>query len=68
MTKRIIKETESAVPVNAMGPSSSSSGPINTYDPMLQNPVDSNKNPVDSNKKKLRSMFTRNPLKEIKAK
>ena len=62
MTKRIIKETESAVPVNAMGPSSSSSGPINTYDPMLQNPV------VDSNKKKLRSMFTRNPLKDIKAK
>lgn len=63
MTKRIIKETESAVPVNAMGPSSSSSGPINTYDPMLQNP-----DPRDSNKKKLRSMFTRNPLKEIKAK
>ena len=66
MTKRIIKETESAVPVNAMGPSSSSSGPINTYDPMLQKPV--LQNPVDSNKKKLRSMFTRNPLKEIKAK
>jgi hypothetical protein len=61
MTKRIIKETESAVPVNAMGPSSSSSGPINTYDPMLQNPG-------DSKKKKLRSMFTRNPLKDIKAK
>jgi hypothetical protein len=28
--------TESAVPANAMGPSSSTSGPIQTIDPILQ--------------------------------
>jgi len=62
MTKRIIKETESATPVNAMGSSGSSSGPINTYDPMLQNAGEQPK------KKKLRTMFTRKTLQDIKAK
>jgi hypothetical protein len=55
-----INETESAVPVNAMGVSSSgnSSSPIATFDPMLQNPS-------ASKKKKLRTMFTRTPLRKL---
>lgn len=49
--KRIIKETESSVPVNAMGGSSSvqGSGGIDTYDPLLK-------------KKKLRTIIKRKPL------
>jgi len=55
-----INETESAGPVNAMGASSSgnASSPIATFDPMLQNHS-------VSGKKKLRTMFTRTPLKNI---
>jgi hypothetical protein len=33
--KQEIKETESGVATNAMGSSSSSSGPIQTFDPLL---------------------------------
>lgn len=52
MTKIKLNETESIVPANAMGASGSSSGPINTFDPVLQ-PPDVNKKP----KKKLRSII-----------
>jgi len=34
--RKMVNETDSVVPVNAMGASSSSSGPIQTYDPLLQ--------------------------------
>jgi hypothetical protein len=33
--REIIAETESGVPTNSMGASSSSSGPIQTFDPLL---------------------------------
>lgn len=34
--RKMVNETDSAVPVNAMGASSSTQGPIQTYDPLLQ--------------------------------
>jgi hypothetical protein len=49
--KKVVNETESAVPINAMGASSSTSGPVQTYDPLL-----------DLSKKRLKkfsSMFKR---------
>jgi hypothetical protein len=36
---RIINETESAIPTNSMGASSTSSGPIQTYDPLLKSMI-----------------------------
>lgn len=49
--KRVVNETESLTPVNAMGASSTTQGPIQTYDPLL-------------GKKKMKkfSMFTRKPV------
>ena len=54
-----IYETESAVPVNAMGGSSSTAGtgPIDTYDPLLKTGND--------NRKKLRTILKRTPPKAI---
>jgi len=53
-------ETESVVPVNAMGASSSSSGPIQTYDPLLK---------IKKNKlKKFSSMFKRKQLESTNGK
>lgn len=36
MKDKDLNETDSAVPVNAMGASSSTSGPIQTFDPLLR--------------------------------
>jgi hypothetical protein len=51
--RRVVNETESGTPVNAMGASSTSQGPIQTYDPLLQ-----------AGKQKLKkfSMFKRKPV------
>jgi len=53
-----INETESGVPANAMGGSSSTAGTggVDTYDPLLQAPK----------KKKLRSIVTRKTLEDIR--
>ena len=55
MNKEHLKETESGMATNTMGSSSSvgGSGPIDTYDPLLQN--FSKKDP-DKIKKKLRNI------------
>jgi hypothetical protein len=52
-----LNETESGVPANAMGGSSSTAGTggIDTYDPLLQKP-----------KKKLRTIITRKTLSDIR--
>lgn len=50
--KRVVNETDSATPVNAMGASSTSQGPIQTYDPLL---------PMGKKLKKF-SMFKRKPV------
>jgi hypothetical protein len=34
--KKIVNETESITPVNSMGSSSTTQGPIQTFDPLLQ--------------------------------
>lgn len=39
MSRRFIPETESAVPTNSMGASSTSSGPVQTYDPLMSSPL-----------------------------
>jgi hypothetical protein len=51
--KRMVNETDSTTPVNAMGASSSSQGPIQTYDPLLQ---------IGKRKLKKFSMFKRKPV------
>ena len=51
--KRMVNETDSSTPVNAMGASSSSQGPIQTYDPLLQ---------IGKRKLKKFSMFKRKPV------
>jgi hypothetical protein len=51
--KRVVNETESSTPVNAMGSSSTSQGPIQTYDPLLQ---------IGKKKLKKFSMFKRKPV------
>jgi hypothetical protein len=52
-----LNETESGVPANAMGGSSSTAGTggIDTYDPLLQ-----------KSKKKLRTIVTRKTLSDIR--
>ena len=51
--KRVVNETESATPVNAMGNSSTTQGPIQTYDPLLR---------IGKRKLKKYSMFKRKPV------
>jgi hypothetical protein len=51
--RRVVNETESATPVNAMGASSTTQGPIQTYDPLLK---------LGKNKLMKFSMFKRKPV------
>lgn len=56
--RKYIKETDSAAPANAMGSSSTSSGPIQTFDPLLSGGV--------KKRKLLQDLVTTKPIKRVK--